>query len=214
MNGEHSTGFPTINLSRAWQSFIETPEENTESPPLLSKIGFTYNAKFDNQFRNLHESEKQYKYVDQTITLSGRSIDIIGGAVNVSPSLDLRELWSRNRYSYTAGESNGRMEWGLFPRHTWNSQVRFKSSLRGIYNPAFGPVKAVLHTVEPSLSAYYTPDFNEYFFHDDILDRDMDLFAGISSTPRERKQIGFSLSNGIKLKWKSVSTGKVEKIDF
>jgi len=213
LEGDRTETFPTLSLSRSWQEFVEAPVDPESEIPLLSKLGFTWSATFNRYFSDAYSTGRRYKYLDQNLTISGRGIDAAGGAVNISPTLTFKELWSRNRYSYQDGESTGNLEWGFFARHTWTSQLRLKSSIRGLYSPGMGSLDAVLHTVTPSLTAYYTPRFDRYFHHDSILDRDMDYFSGISSTPRERKQLSYNLSNSIKAKWRS-GDGSVDKIDF
>ena len=213
VEGNGTETFPTLSLSRSWQEFLEAPEDPEVDIPLLSKLGFTWSANFNRYFSDSYGSTRRYKYINQNLTLSGRGIETAAGALNITPSITFMELWSRNRYSYTEGETTGDLEWGVFARHTWTSQLRLKSSARGLYTPGWGPLEAVLHAVDPSLTAYYTPFFEQYFDHDSTLDRDMDVFSGISSTPRERKQLSYSLSNGLKAKWRT-GDGSIDKINF
>ena len=213
IEGDRIETFPSVTISRSWQEFLEPQDDTEEDLPFLSKLGFTWSAAWKQYLQNTGSAYRTYKYIDQKVSLSGRSIDIGGGAVNLSPSLTLYELWSRNRYSYEEGSSTGKLDWGLFTRHTWSSQLRMKSSMRGLFTPGWGPFKTALHTIDPSVTMYYTPKFDKYFFYDSVLDREQDLFTGINSTLREKRHVSFSLTNAFKIKWKQAE-GEEVKIDL
>jgi hypothetical protein len=93
------------------------------------------------------------------------------------------------------------------------------TKIRGLYHPNLMRLKGLLHTVQPSVQFYYTPDYDLYFTHYSYEDNDQ-TYSGernrfysvnsISSTPREKRDLSYSLTNLLSVKW--AGEEKEEKI--
>ena len=200
---------PNITFSRSWSPFF--PEEkglegpwptvedslgSFDEPAWYRSLGWSYSASGSIE-RNLNAGAAvDHQALEHRFGISSRGLNFIDG-VNVSPSLRFKESW----FSLKRDPGNDNYLEGWTARHTWDASVSVSSSIQGIYRPGVGRVNGLLHVIEPRLSFFYTPEFDQYF--EEVNGRSSDIFAGLgsSSTPSERRSISYSLANSLRAKW-------------
>ncbi|RMG29155.1 MAG: hypothetical protein D6732_17855, partial [Methanobacteriota archaeon] len=124
----------------------------------------------------------------------------------LSPSVSGSELWvneTRDYYLDESGNLNYVKKRGFAARHTFRSSVSMKTTLYGLWEIPFGPLKFIRHKIDPSVSFTYVPDFSEskYGYVERFTDSTGkvikgDRFADYGATPSFKSQVlSFSISN-------------------
>ncbi len=103
-----------------------------------------------------------------------RSPQRLGGWLDVSPRVDLRETW------FDEDLSN---RW-LVRRGTFGTSLGLSTTLYGLFRAQLGPVSALRHVVRPSLSVRFRPGFGN-----------LDRFPTVGSVGRESGARQFALTS-------------------
>ena len=93
------------------------------------------------------------------------------GHFNLSPSFNYNELWYSRMFkienvttSTNQDSIVSKHETGFFPVRTFNMGVGLGTRFYGIFNPNSIGIKSIRHTVNPSISYNFRPDFSTPFF--------------------------------------------------
>jgi len=131
-------------------------------------------------------------------------------------SISYQDVWGFSRFDpildnngFVLVDTSGVIETqeidGFIRRGTFSTSLRTNTKLYGIFPLNIGPLKAVRHTLTPSVSLRYTPDFSGEFwgYTKQVTDttgtlREYDRFAGsdLGATPNgEALSMNYSLNN-------------------
>jgi lipopolysaccharide assembly outer membrane protein LptD (OstA) len=224
--GTSYTKLPEISFNQS-QVFPFRSSESTGSEAWYELIGFNYSG----QFQNTLDVRKYQSFtgVDSTKELYIRngiqhSISLIAtpkfGYFTISPNFSANGKWydHRIRRSYTPGDSLVRWteERGFYPLHTFSAGVSASTKLYGTIQPGVAGILGIRHTMMPSLSYSYYPDFSRssygyYKKYRDSLNNviSYDPYTGYSYLPGEiyggvssgeSQTMSMSLSNIIEMK--------------
>ncbi len=213
---------PTLSLrSEWWPLFPEsseadvgpwkTPEDSLaalDGPAWYRTFGFSYTGTASHE-RNFNAgSAIGHSAVDHRVTFSARGLRFFDG-ITVAPSLIFAESWF-DRYR---DHRNDRVIENWRARHTWQASASVSTSIVGIYRPSIGRLSGVMHAVDPKVSVFYTPAFDQYF--QEVNGSRLDIFSGLgsSSTPTERRTLSYSLGNRLEIKWRDAEGGE-ERINL
>ncbi len=157
------------------------------------------------------------------------------GYINISPNVSYQELWYNKRIKkesihspYTGNDSvvTTDVKQLQFIR-TYSMGVSASTKLFGIYQPQKFGIAALRHTIMPSISYSYTPDFSKqkWGYYDTYTDStgkkipynkyEREIFGGASSG--ESQSISFSLGNIFEMKTmtdRTDTTSKEQKIQL
>jgi lipopolysaccharide assembly outer membrane protein LptD (OstA) len=188
-------------------------------------IGFNYSARALNRIE-----VKDYTVDRDTIRGSfGRrgmdhGISLIAspklGYVTISPSFRYQERWydQRIEQSFTPGDSlvRARDIDGFFALRTFSASVSASTKLYGMFQPNIFGIVGIRHTLQPSLSYQYNPDFSStwwgyYQSYVDSTGREVmyDPYSGFDYRPGavfggvsrgESQSIGLNVSNIFEMK--------------
>lgn len=163
----------------------------------LGTVTASWDAKVVNDRDRAHGATTVHQGVGvgASVATSGR----LFGRINVSPRLSLRQNW------YDRDKKDRE-----FPgRFTYDASLSAGTTIYGTFEPRLGPVDAVRHIIEPSVTYSWTPEFPRYFDESGF-----DIFptmSGFGATPRAQESVGLSLVQKLQLK---VRTGEeVQKLD-
>ncbi len=151
----------------------------------------------------------------------------------LSPSFNYEELWYPNRLNYTYLESENAVQIDTVDKfsraYTYSGGISLNTNIYGTYtikNPE-RRLKAIRHTIRPSLSFNYTPDFSDEKFDfyqniqidDEGNERLVSRYNGfVFGSPRlgESGSINFAVSNNLEMKvlQKKDTTGKAKKVSL
>lgn len=83
----------------------------------------------------------------------------------ISHSLAFRELWVPEYLDYTFVDSLNTTEAdtvrGFRARHTFNTAISTKTTLYGLWEIPFSPLKVIRHKMDPRIGFRFTPDFSD-----------------------------------------------------
>ncbi|MFN3821608.1 MAG: putative LPS assembly protein LptD, partial [bacterium] len=133
--------------------------------------------------------------------------------LNLTPRLNYTEIWADRWFKYHFNADSNRVDTTKYirlkPRRTFNTGAGLSTRLYGIIHPRLLGIEALRHTLTPSLSFTYTPDFSDpQWGYYDRWERNgrkfyYDRFANnlFGPTPRGRQEaLGISLDNLLEYK--------------
>lgn len=232
--------FPNVSFRRGQSSIYETitGEKVGTNRPWYQNIYFSYNA---NGLRKGFNHRKQITQIDSTLdtsfvddsnigvkhSLSFNSPQKLFSYFSINPSVSYDEIWVDEITKGRLNSDSTRIEQyrkdTFAIRRTFNSSVSLNTKLYGLFEPNIGDLKFIRHTMTPSVSFSYTPDFSEssYGYFDEVVNAEgqveyVDKFRNspFGSTPaNESRTMGISLGNLFQAKFID-DTEKEEKVDF
>jgi hypothetical protein len=186
-------------------------------------IGYNYQGQFQNQRLTTDGDLSIHGGFMHTISVSA-SPKI--GYFTIAPSFVYYERWynKRNKLDYVERETTNFVTGQLTPNDTvisndinqlnfvrsFNMSVSASSKIYGIFNPDLLGVQSIRHTLIPSVSYNYQPDFSKssWGYYDSYTDRSGhvvkydkfgdQIFGGAGAS--ETQSIGFSLGNIFEMK--------------
>lgn len=232
--------FPNLSFRRGQSGIWETVtgESVGTNRAWYQNIYFSYNA---NGLRKGYSNRQVIAVTDSTRDTSLVSDETLGlrhslsfnapqkifGYFNINPSASYDEIWvdeiTKGRLSSDSTEIEQYRQKEFAIRRTFNSSVSLNTKLYGLFEPNIGSLKYIRHTISPSVSFTYTPDFSDpfYGYFNEVRNRDGEVvyvdkfrnspFGGTSA--RESKRMGFSIGNLFQSKFID-EEGKEEKVDF
>lgn len=194
-------------------------------------IGYTYSG----NLRNYISTSLDYESPDTSLVTQYQSgathtLNVSAsqreGFITYTPSLRYNEVWFTERIERYWDETDStvveRTERGFFPVRYFNMGISFQTTLYGIFQPRIGSITGFRHTVTPSISYNYRPDFSAqwwgyYDFYEDPRTGQRvryDRYGGqlFPSAPRgEQQMISFSVGNLFEMKAAPADTAQDER---
>lgn len=146
--------------------------------------------------------------------------------LTLNPSFSYDEIWvdeiTKGRLNEDATGVDEYKEKTFGIRRTFSSSISANTKLYGMFEPNIGNLQFIRHTISPSVSFSYTPDFSDpsYGYFDrvvgDSVDVEIDKFKNSpfgGTGRRESKNMNFSVGNLFQSKFID-EEGKEEKVDF
>lgn len=237
---ETSWTFPSLIFRRGQSSIYESLTGNPlgTNRAWYQDIYFSYNSNVIR--RGSHKLNPAYgvdtlnnkEFLDKVSagiqhSLSFSSPQKIFKYFSINPSLSYNEIWvdeiTRGRLNAdsTAVQTYQKKQFAV--RRTFRSSIGLNTKLYGLFEPNIGDLKFIRHTITPSVSFSYTPDFsqNSFGYFDNITDKNghvtqIDKFANspFGGTSRnESRNMNISLNNLFQAKFID-DEGKEKKVDF
>ncbi|MBS4036369.1 MAG: LPS-assembly protein LptD [Ignavibacterium sp.] len=194
-------------------------------------LGFSYNSQFQNQ-RTKREGELKSRAGIQHNISTGVSPKI--GHFSISPNISYQERWYNKRIERFSVEgsqgqdsviTNDKNEINFL--RTFNARLSASTKFYGMFQPNALGVAAIRHTVNPSISYNFTPDFSKPFWGyfdsyknvngEEVLYSkfEREIFGGASQG--QQQSISFSVSNLFEMKTivdPTDTTSKADKIQL
>ena len=194
-------------------------------------LGFSYNSQLQNH-RTKTGGDLRTRAVIQHNISTGASPKL--GYFSISPNISYQERWYNkriDRYSVTGSQgqdsviTNDKNEINFL--RTFNARVSASTKFYGMFQPNALGVAAIRHTVNPSISYNFTPDFSRPFwgYYDSYTNTageevfynkfEREHFGGVSRG--ETQSISFSVSNLFEMKTivdPTDTTSKADKIQL
>lgn len=178
-------------------------------------IGFNYSGQFQNN-RNKKDGELKIRGGIQHNINLGASPKI--GHISITPNFRYQERWYNKRIEQLLVKSSFSGKDSLVTNdikeinfvRTFSMGVGASTRFYGIFQPNMLGINSIRHTVNPSVSYNYQPDFSKpgwgyYSFYNDTTGREIkynkyqnEIFGGASSG--EQQSLSFSVSNIFELK--------------
>lgn len=207
-----SQKYPFRSTTGTSQSFLET-------------FGFSYSGSFENR-RNRKDPELKIRGGINHQLNASLSPKI--GYFNFSPNFSYQERWYNKRIEkFSVPNFEGKdsiitndVNEINFVR-TFSFGVNASTKFYGIFNPEIFGVKSIRHTVIPSVSYTFTPDFSTkgwgyYDYYTNLAGQqikynkfEQEIYGGASN--RESQSLNFSLSNVFEMKTQSDPTDTTSK---
>jgi len=242
-NGSISANLPNLSFSHTTSYPFRSAEDESGSSemPWYALIGYSYSGHFENQTSKTWDTTglAVQKILDSTATgyftranLYGanHSISISAapkaGFFTISPFLNLSDKMypTRTDYSeYTTSTGSdtvvGATEHGFYNIGTFSTGISASTRLFGIMQPNILGITAFRHTLQPSITFSYSPDFSkpswgyyQTFSINHVVQQygkyQSGLFSGPS--PGTVAALSFDLSNNFEMKTISKDTSQAE----
>lgn len=222
--GDLNESLPNISFSKSFTyPFKRENVESVRDQKWYELIGYSYSGQFSNNRRTTRGNLDIHGGFQHNISLSA-SPKI--SYFNISPSVNYTEKWYNkrlkieNRIEQTvdpltgAAMSKSKIDTSLVNElnfvRTFNLNVSASTKLYGIYNPNLFGVESFRHTLMPSVSYIYTPNFADvkWGYYDSYTELDgkavqydkfgREIFGGASSG--QSQALNFSLGNVFEMK--------------
>ncbi len=215
--GRFNFTLPDIAINRARTFPLKGFLNSGTKQRWYEKFGLTYSSAFRNTL-NVDESELRF---DNMNSLIGQMRNGIQHRAAVTNSLKAGPLTINPTFNYTARQYFDRIEArfnpettlferdtvaGFFHNDDWNVGAAITTKLYGMYTFKSQKVQAVRHTLTPSVSVNYRPDFDTrqfgFYGEDGSLTSFSPYETGIFgfSPSGQQGTIGFSLINNVEAK--------------
>ncbi len=169
-----------------------------------TKLTENYTKTYDSDSTFTENSRKGWQH-----SLSVRATQKILKYISVAPNANFNELWVNEYRDYQWIDSLNSAIYekkrGFKARHTFDLGISAKTTLYGLFELPFGPMKLIRHKMEPSVTYTWVPNFSEekygyteHFIDSTGLEKSYDIFADnpYGGTPSsESKRFRFSLNN-------------------
>lgn len=222
-----SQSLPRLNFSRSRSRIIPLPEgAKNDDERFWNKFYYGYSMKGEIRKRVSYREFMQ-NTDDDTISYELKDSRVRGGIhhnlslnftpepvlfVSITPGFKYSEVWYDEYYSYQMGNDglvdttkHSGVPDGFKSIRTFSSNVSFSTKLYGLFNADLLTLKAIRHTISPSIGLSYRPDFSEpkWGYYDIFTDasgkeRKYDRFHGGiygSASKSESRSVSLSLGN-------------------
>ena len=232
--------FPTISFRRGQSTIYET----ITGESLGSNKSWYQNIYFDYSANGLRKGSHKLAYTENDSgsidtsfvdkenmglrhSISLKAPQKILKYLTINPSFSYQEIWvdeiTKAKLNEDSTDIEEYKEKSFGIRRTFSTSVSANTKLYGLFEPNIGDLKFIRHTLSPSISFSYTPDFsdpsygyfNKYILNDST-ERFVDKFGNtpFGSTGRsESKRMGISLGNLFQAKFIDEDE-KESKVDF
>ena len=231
-NGNINQTLPSISFSKAQDYPFRSDISSGEDQKWYELFGYNYNGQYVNQRNKVGGAVTSKSGILHTIN-GGLSPKL--GHISISPNFNYQEKWydkSIEIIDHGPGSSGSdsletRDVKGLNFVRTFNFGVSASTKLYGIFNPHILGIASIRHTVLPSISYRFQPDFSRpgwgyYGTYVDSKGNEVkyDKFLGsvYGGAPQgEQQSISFSLGNVFEMKTEvdpTDTTSKEKKIQL
>ena len=229
--GNYRFTLPDIAINRARTMPLDGLFSNNPKQQFYEKLGLTYSANFKNTL-NVNDTllslnnwpELQKEFVNGVRHNAGLSLPLNAGPLTITPSFNYAERWYLKTYGRVLNDDTNVFEEdtinGFDRNYNYNFGASVSTKLYGMYSFRSGKVKAIRHTLTPSLSYRINPDFdpNVYGFYGE--NGNIGSYSPYSGTayggpPSGRSEaISFNLINNLEAKVLSPrdTTSKFKKV--
>ena len=231
--GRDTKTLPQIRFSRNQSALIPFKEDPTGRTKKQQKWfnylrydyrGFLVNMVSKDSSNDVNETVN--RRAEHRLNFSYTNPNKLFGVLSWNQSLRYEEDWFDRTKAFALNDSTNRfdesVDKGFAARHIFNYSTSLNTNIYGTFAPHIGPITAFRHTMRPSISFSYRPDFSNGFWGYFVTRKDttgkevkLDRFKGSggSSTPRgELKTLGYRLTNLFQMKLKDGD--KEKKIDL
>ena len=238
--GSYQRLLPSLNLNFGQRQLWGKPDPSRRRPAAskpeerhwYENFYYSLSSAAQNRYAKTSDSSQvdRLSSANHNLSLSLNGIKAVFPWLNLNQSMQVTENWFDRETAYfvttdTSGKEilGSRQEKGFAALHVFSYNASTSTKLYGTFKPNLGPVRALRHTMEPSLGFSYRPDFSDpkwgYFktvkFSNDSTVR-RDRFNGV--TPQgEQASLNMSLRNFFQMKTRTGAAGpedKLKKIDL
>lgn len=223
-NGDIQETLPSVSFNMP--QMYPFRSDMTSTSEWYDQIGFNYNGQFRNQ-RNKREGDLRIRGGFQHNISANASPQV--GHFNISPNFQYTEKWYNKRIKKYSDVSPFTGQDTVITEtvkeinmvRSFRTGLSASTKLYGMMQPQMLGVKAFRHTVNPSLSYSYTPDFSDekWGYYDTYIDTSgkkatydkysREVFGGAGSG--ERQNINFSVGNVFEMKTMADPTDTTSK---
>ena len=233
--------FPKFSFRHGQSNLFPTAAKDKK---WFNTIAYNYGLNFNNKDRDYYESvfidsSDSFGWLDTTSNEQNRgwvhtsSISApqkVFKYISVNPSMNFKSVWVDESFggnwndstlSFTKVEKQG-----FAARTTGSFSINSNTQIYGLFPIPIGPMRAIRHTMSPSIGYSWTPDFSKPLFGKDlgyiITETDStgkeyfhDRFGGTmagNTSRAERKSMNFGLNNVFQAKVKNGD--KEKKVDL
>jgi len=219
--GSDTRTLPQIRFSRNQSALIPFKDDPTgrskKKPRWYNFLRYDYRGFLVNTVRkdSTNDTDEDVnRRAEHDVNLSYTNPNKLFGVLSWSQSLRYEEDWFDRTKTYTLDRATNRFiakdTTGFAARRVFSYSTSLNTNIYGTFGTHIGPIKAFRHTMRPSISFSYRPDFSSDFwgYFETLEDTtgkqvDLDRFRGLggSSTPAvESKSLGYRLSNLFQMK--------------
>ena len=229
-NGTYTMSLPDISFNQSQIYPFRSSDGFSDS--WYEMIGFSYNSKMLNRIQMKEYSTGERDTLNQPIMAKERfdrrginhSVSLLAtpkfGYFTLSPSFSYNEVWYDHRLerSWNAVDSvvEARDVNGFFTYRTFRASLTASTKLYGMFEPGVLGIMGIRHTLQPSVSYNWNPDFStqgwgywqsyrdstgndvRYDPYSGFSYRPSEVFGGVGSG--ESQTIGMNLSNIFEMK--------------
>ncbi len=221
---------PSLQLNMDRQ-YPFAPKSGTKKNA-IQNIGLTYSLRGENRVETSEEKFFSGEIFDDAKDGAQHNASLstnmkVMKYFSLSPSITYREVWYsesiNKRYDETIKEAVTDTISGFSAFRDYSTSTSLSTTVYGMFNFKNSNLKAIRHTMRPSISYSYRPDFS--FYYDEVQNNEngsTELFSrfdgGIYGRPSrvESNRISFSLANSLeaKVKDKKSLEGEDKKINI
>ena len=231
INGSITNTLPSISYSHAQSypfRFGKNKNSSSEDYAWYEMIGISYNAnaqRIDNKTRSIDTIPfvmDQREYANHNL---GFNFAPKAGYFTISPSFSYNERWYDKSEEFTGLDTSGNPAFvdkkGFWAVRTFNTGLSISTKLYGMLNSPIPGIVAFRHTITPSVTYNYSPDFSENMYGYYVQYRDKngriqkfnrfrnEINSGISA--QEQQTIGLSVGNIFEMKTSAKDTTQKEQ---
>ena len=173
-NGEVSENLPSVSFSQS--QIYPFKSSNSVNPSWYEDIGFNYNTQLLNTHSKIlwgPDTAQSFKHDYKSGMNHNISFNFSPklGHFNLSPSLNYNEIWynkiiERKNFITKQGDDSivTNHKNGFYAARTFNMGLSLGTRFYGIFQPNMLGVNSIRHSVLPSLSYNFRPDFSKDAF--------------------------------------------------
>jgi hypothetical protein len=229
--GDYDFTIPSLNVNKARTFPLKDLFNDGPKDRFYEKIGWVWNSSFQNTLsvndsmlalNNWDQIKDNFRNgVRHTTSLS---TSLKAGPFSINPSLNFNERWYFKTFGRRFNPETNQFETdtiqGFDRNNDWSFSTSVTTKLYGMYSFKGKNLKAIRHTLTPSISYNYTPNFdpNIYgFFGPSAALQSYNPYQGTlygGPPANERQAISFSFTNNIEGKFLSRrdTTSKFKKV--
>jgi len=246
---ETTEAFPTLSFRRGQSELIKSPESE-KARRWFHNIYWSYSSTLRNMGTGFYETDSLRDSLDvlipDTLIWGNRqhefksnwvhSINLsspqkIFKYITVSPRFSYKEEWISRYFDADSADINGnpinkKEIKGFLSRRTGTLSLNSKTKIYGLFHIHVGPLRAVRHTLTPSIGFSFQPDYSKPLFGYDFgyfktlkdsqeNEHLFDPYSGTSigsTSRREKRSMNLSVNNVFQAK--VVRDEKEKKINF
>jgi len=231
--GDFDFTIPSLNVNKARTFPLKDLFNDGPKDRFYEKIGWVWNSSFQNTL-SVNDSMLALNNWDQIKTgfrngvrhTTSLSTSLKAGPFSINPSFSYNERWYFKTFGRTFDPETNQFETdtiqGFDRNNDWSFSTSVTTKLYGMYSFKGKSLKAIRHTLTPSISYNYRPDFdpNVYgFFGQSAALQSYNPYQGTvygGPPSGENQSISFSFVNNIEGKFLSRrdTSSKFKKIAF
>ncbi len=228
-NGNLSYTFPRLAFSHTQSNLIPYDPQKTRDKKWYHDIYYDYNSNFVSSGSKRLQSDSTFLKQTELAWRHSGSLSFnhkIFNYIKYNQSARFEELWVPEYLDHTFVDSLNNTVAdtvsGFRARHTFNTSIGAATTIYGLFELPFSPIKIIRHKMDPRISFSFSPDFTDPSFGYAQTFRDTtgqritrDRFAGNpfgGTSSSESRRMNISISN--LFQGKMMQEGEEKKIDL